>query len=241
VDRRSALISFRTTTDDQIQIADWAGAAGALSAPLAPWRTFRWWYGQQHYSGTYWAKTQNGHVIYESRLELARLLYADFETSVTAIAAQPFLIEADVDGKRRRHIPDFLLGSRTGPVVIDVKPRRRVTAPKVAYTLAWTRRLVEDLGWHYEVWSEPPPIELENIRFLAGYRDERRINGGVLNALSRNDVEGLSIEQAIAVHADLPGPLVRAALCHLLWCGAISTDLDVALRSTAVLRKGATS
>ena len=39
-----------------------------------PWPTFRWYYGQQHYSGSYWAATMAAHVIYDSRLELARLL-----------------------------------------------------------------------------------------------------------------------------------------------------------------------
>lgn len=45
--------------------------------------------GQKHYSGSYWSSTQADHVIYESRLELARLLYADFDRDVTAIVAQP--------------------------------------------------------------------------------------------------------------------------------------------------------
>jgi hypothetical protein len=40
-------------------------------------------------------------VIYESRLELARLLFADFEASVRHIVAQPFLLRADVDGDLR--------------------------------------------------------------------------------------------------------------------------------------------
>jgi hypothetical protein len=33
---------------------------------------------QAHVSGSYWAATTDGHVVYESRLELARLLLADF-------------------------------------------------------------------------------------------------------------------------------------------------------------------
>ena len=45
----------------------------------APWRTFRWYFGQRHYSGTYWSFTQHDHVIYKSRLELATLLFADFD------------------------------------------------------------------------------------------------------------------------------------------------------------------
>jgi hypothetical protein len=44
----------------------------ALFQDVLPWRTFRWHYGQRHYSGTYWSSTVGRHVIYESRLELAR-------------------------------------------------------------------------------------------------------------------------------------------------------------------------
>ena len=44
-----------------------------------PYRTFRWYLGQKHYSGSYWSSTESAHVIYESRLELARLLMADFD------------------------------------------------------------------------------------------------------------------------------------------------------------------
>ena len=40
----------------------------------------------------------------------------------------------------------------------------------VAFTCEWTRLVLIARGWRYEVWSEPPPIELENVRFLAGYR-----------------------------------------------------------------------
>jgi len=42
-----------------------------------PWRVFRSRHGQAHLSGSYWAATTGGHVVYESRLELARLLLAD--------------------------------------------------------------------------------------------------------------------------------------------------------------------
>ena len=37
------------------------------------------------------------HVIYESRLELSRLLFADFDPSVRAIVAQPFLLQTVVE------------------------------------------------------------------------------------------------------------------------------------------------
>jgi hypothetical protein len=52
---------------------------------------------------------------------------------------------------------------------VDVKPARRPTDPKVAFTFEWTWELVEARGWRYEVATEPIAVELENIRFLAGY------------------------------------------------------------------------
>jgi hypothetical protein len=52
--------------------------AGEVTA-AAPWRTARSARGQAHYPGYYWSATSGGHVIYESRLELARLLLADFD------------------------------------------------------------------------------------------------------------------------------------------------------------------
>ena len=85
-----------------------------------PWRTFRWYLGQRHYSGTYWSATEGGHVIYESRLELANLVLADFDPTVHHIAAQPFRLSATVDNQERRHIPDYLWDSDDGPVVVDV-------------------------------------------------------------------------------------------------------------------------
>lgn len=72
--------------------------------------------------GTYWSSTERSHVIYESRLELARLLYADLDAAVHGIVAQPFLLKATVDRRVRRHVPDFLLVDEQGPVVVDVKP-----------------------------------------------------------------------------------------------------------------------
>jgi hypothetical protein len=42
--------------------------------------------------GSNWSATEDRHVIYDSRLELARLLFADFDRSVHGICAQPFLL-----------------------------------------------------------------------------------------------------------------------------------------------------
>jgi hypothetical protein len=178
-------------------------------------------------------------VIYESRLELARLRFADFDPSVQDIAAQPFLLKAVVEGKVRRHIPDFLLIIDQGPMVVDVKPRQRLSRPEVAFTFKWTRQAVESRGWKYEVWSEPPEAELENIRFLAGYRRNRLFNPELLDDLRRADLDGVPLDKAIRRLPDRPEPFVRAAIHHLIWTHDLHTDLDQPLSSSQVLRKAA--
>ena len=73
-----ATVSFRTksgVTEDE----SWTAVGGAVLSSTVPWRTFRWYKGQRHYSGTYWRATTRDHVIYESRLELSRLIVADFD------------------------------------------------------------------------------------------------------------------------------------------------------------------
>ncbi len=71
---------------------------GRQVTAAVPWRKTRGARGQLHYPGYFWSATMSAHVVYESRLELARLLLADFERHVTAIAAQPFLLRARVAG-----------------------------------------------------------------------------------------------------------------------------------------------
>jgi hypothetical protein len=44
----------------------------------APWRTFRWYLGQAHCSGTHWSATEASHVIYESRLEIGSWVKARY-------------------------------------------------------------------------------------------------------------------------------------------------------------------
>jgi hypothetical protein len=51
-----------------------------------PVREFRRYRGRRHYSGWCWAVTTGGHVVYESRLELARILLADNDPEVAGIA-----------------------------------------------------------------------------------------------------------------------------------------------------------
>jgi hypothetical protein len=231
----SASVRLRLPTREEI-VFPWSEVDISLLRAAAPWRTFRSYKGQRHYPGSFWSATQGDLVLYESRLELARLLFADFDRSVHGIVAQPFLLEAEIDGRRRRHVPDFLLLTESVPVVVDVKPASQVSKPDIAFVLAWTRRAVEGRGWVYEVWSEPPAIELANVRLLAGYRREWLFDQAVLAELREADLDGMPLGAVSLALPHRQPETVAAAALHLLWKQHFLANLARPLDAMTVLR-----
>src|SRR4029077_17951206 len=116
--------------------------------------------------GAYWSSTLRGPVICESRLELAGLMFADFEPSVRHIVAQPFFLRATGEQKVCKHVPDHLLITDEALSLWMSSLSVAMADPKVAFTLEWTREVVEARGWRYEVATEPSGVELGKVRFL---------------------------------------------------------------------------
>lgn len=202
-----------------------------------PWRKLRSRHGQQHLSGSHWAATVGGHVVYESRLELARLLLADFDPDVSGIYAQPCRLVAEVDGRTRTHVPDFLLALASGMVrVVNVKAAERLTSPKVAEALAWPREVFQRRGWQYEIWSGCDPVVLDNVRFLAAYRRPGMVAEAQLQQAWAvvGDGEQLAVaERRLATGQ--PPHTARPALLALLWSGRLVTDLTQPLSGASTL------
>jgi len=236
VDIESAVIAYRPAVGEQRSMQAKDARPSELYA-ATPWRTFRWYFGQRHYSGTYWSTTQHDHVIYESRLELAALLLADFDRAVRGIAAQPFQLTAEVDGKPRRHVLDYMLDTVDGPVVVDVVRLERLCQPKIQLLCSWTRQILESVGWSYEIVSEPDVVRLTNVRFLAGYRREWLMNQPILDELRSRSAEfvGTSVGDAERRIANRPPPLVRSAVLHMLWTQEFTADLNRTLDCSTVL------
>ena len=199
-----------------------------------PWREFRWHRGQQHYSGLYWSATTAGHVAYESRLELSRLILADFDPGTVRIVAQPFLLEHE----GRRHIPDFLLVDVEGIVtIVNVKPAERLARPKVKEALRWAAGLLGSRGWRCEVWSGTDPVAMANVRFLAGYRRQALVDGTLVRLVDAAALDGDSIGGIEERLASQQPRETRPAILHLLWSGTLRADLSVPLdRGTVVAR-----
>lgn len=227
VQYRSASDQSVDTTLDQAVLAELAGSL--------PVREFRWYKGQRHYSGWYWSSTMNGLVAYESRLELARIMLADFDPSVTAIAGQPFRL-IGADGARiRRHVPDILLVTADGgAMVVDVKSPHKRDDPDVRAVMQWTRDAVGLRGWGFEEWYGAPPDLLTNVRFLAGYRRRAVIDESLIPAVREaagGPVAITDLERSVAADS----VVVRPVILHLLWTGALATDLDRPLDGLSVV------
>lgn len=202
-----------------------------------PWRGTRSTRGQAHYPGHYWSATTSSHVIYESRLELARLLIADFDPAVVAISAQPFWLRAQAGGRMRRHVPDFfLMRAGQSAQLVNVKPAAQLADREVAAALDWPGRLAREHGWDYEIWSGADPVYLANLRFLAGYRRPWLVPAGVTDAVLAAFRPGDTFA-ALAGRAGLdhhPGT-ARAAVLRLLWEQRLITGLHRHLDGDAVL------
>jgi len=226
-------VSLRTAAaEDSLREMALAELTPALVLSAVPWRVIRSRRGQRHMPGLYWSSTTGTHIGYESRLELARLLLADMDRDVVAIAEQPFMVFDDT----RRHVPDFLLGRADGSVVIvNVKPADKLAEPRIADALAWAGEVFATRGWEHEIWSGTDAQVLANVRFLSGYRRASLLHApdiATARALPDRDLDVAGAEAAL-LGAGVSEP--RPVVLHLLWSGALRTDLGRPLTSSSEL------
>jgi hypothetical protein len=172
-------------------------------------------------------------------LELARLLLADFDRRVVAIAAQPFLVTSDSGNRKRRHVPDFLLVDVDDLVtVVNVKPSEQVSDPKVAEALGWAGAVFSGRGWRHEIWSGACMTLLANVRFLAGYRHADRVDPDAVAAISRALTGRTSVGEAESLLSHrFPVEVCRPALLHLVWVGVLRAELDEPLSAATALER----
>jgi hypothetical protein len=97
--------------------------------------------------------------------------------------------------------------------------------------------VIEGHGWEYRVQSEPDPVVLGNVRFLAGYR--RRFQflepevDGAAGLLSTPVTFGEAVRAVTAITAD--PRLARSVVLHLMWTRRLHTDLTRVLDTTSLL------
>ncbi len=233
-------VEFRyTSPEGEDVVTTLAAAQPDLVVAGMPVRRFGWHAGMRHYPGWWWSSTRGDLIGYESLLERDRLMLADFDPDVVAIASQPFGITGWTGGSVRRHVPDYLLRMAADRVlVVDVKPAELLSKPAVAEVLDWTAHLMAERGWRYEVWSGAPEPRLSNVRFLAQGRRRSLVDPAALSALNAAVVPGLTLSEALA-RAARSGRAqeahLRSAMVALLWWQVWLVDLDAPLTGASTI------
>ncbi|MFI1204842.1 TnsA-like heteromeric transposase endonuclease subunit [Streptomyces sp. NPDC020883] len=195
---------------------------------VAPVRGFRWNKGDRSFPGWYYAVTTGGHVGYESWLEQDRLILLDFASDVAGIASQPFWLHWRDGEERRRHAPDYFVRLADGRArVVDVRAEDQVDE-RTAEAFAATERACSAVGWEFVHVGAPDPVFMANVRWLARYR-HRRCGREV--GVAERLLEVFRQPGPLRAGAEEAGDVLRVlpVLFHLLWTGALRTDLGGAL------------
>lgn len=195
--------------------------------------------GSRHFTGLWWSATTGLHVGFESWLERDNLMLLDFEPDVIAVASQPFWLSwPDGDG-RRRHVPDYFARLADGSgVVVDVRADDRIERLDAAAFDA-TAQACRDVGWAYRRVGSVDPVFAANVRWLSGYRHPRCRAEATAVALMQ--VFDTPCQLAAGVVAVGDPIAVRPVVFHLLWTGALTTDLRSGLLHDAVVVSAAGS
>lgn len=232
----------RTVPDvTNVQVVYVTAAHDEVHAPLSntdarhvlkgvPVREFPAYQGRRNYSGHFWSATNRDHVVYESLLELSWLWIADFDPSVTRIAAQPMRWQGMDADRVRVRIPDFMCQVRHDTVrVVDVKPASMLARPEVVESLGWTRDVCAARGWDYEVWSGTTPTVLRNIHWIAAARQPHVLDQLEVSETSAAAGEGITFGDLERSRRKAGRRAPRLEVLGALWAGTIRCDLTVPL------------
>ncbi|MFC4753332.1 TnsA-like heteromeric transposase endonuclease subunit [Dietzia aurantiaca] len=211
-----------------------SSALGSFAVESAlPVRAFFSWPGKRNYEGLWWSSTMRSHVGFESLLERDFLLGADHDRGIVAVSSQPFVFlwPRGTEGARW-HVPDFFVRLRDGTGrVIDVKPAGRVRSAQHQFDL--TRTGCVAAGWDYEVFTGLAERQAANLRWLAGYRQDRFAPDEATAAVLANSfAPGASLAAGVRRAARVLGTdsgIVHAQVLHLLFAGVLNVELDVPL------------
>jgi hypothetical protein len=104
--------------------------------------------------GLFHSLKSNGPIEFESLLERDFLYLMEVDPLVTAVRDQPVEIKWMCDGKIHPHVPDFELGCRTGPEMIEVKPAKKASEPAIVERTRVITALLARQGILYRVLTE---------------------------------------------------------------------------------------
>jgi hypothetical protein len=200
--------------------------------PLAgaePVRRFTWRPGQRHRPGLQYLVSTGRHHGFESMEEQRLLIALDFAGELVDLLPQPFRLRFETRLGWRETFPDFLVLSRRGRWLVNVKRPGGVrhqhnvsfaAVSEAALVAGWRHVLVA--GWQPNVMGVLDTLSSQR-RVLA---DPLGLQGELLAAATAQPQQFGELVDATSLPA-----VARAHALHLLWRRQLSVDLSQPLTS----------
>jgi hypothetical protein len=134
------------------------------------------------------------------------------------------------------HVPDFFLRLSNGDGrIVDVKHPAKIEAAAAQFAL--TREVCREIGWKYDVFTGLPPVFGQNVRWLAGYRQDRcapqvGVAGSILAAFARPTPLCTGVE-CVARGSGVSEQAALANVYHPMWKQLLYADLSEPLSMQA--------
>lgn len=168
--------------------------------------------------------TTGGFVHLESGLEHDLLRRLDRLPATAWLVAQPFELRWG-SSPIRRHIPDLLHVDRDGLVTAwDVRGVENVDSTFERQS-DMTRRECSEVGWRYCVFHGLGAVEMLNLLWLHGFRRPSRDQCETEKAI-RDVMPRTAVALSELFDLDDGSGIVKSAVWHMIWSGAIETDLN---------------
>ncbi|MEU9446803.1 TnsA-like heteromeric transposase endonuclease subunit [Streptomyces sp. NPDC048304] len=151
-----------------------------------------------------------------------RLILLDRDPHVVAIASQPFWLHWHDGTRKRWHAPDYFVRlSDGGARIVDVRAADEMDEA-TQETFDATGHACRAVGWEFEWAGRPEPVFMANVRWLS-----RWARCGRPVPVADRLLEVFRDPMGLWDGAGLVGDRLQVlpVLFHLLWSGALKTDL----------------
>lgn len=191
---------------------------------IVPVRGFTWRTDQEHRPGLAYMTTTDRHHGFESYEEECLLVVADFAADLIEALCQPFRLRFYADGNKVEHTPDYLLLTRQGPVVVDVRPAGRIR-PKDHLKFAATAEVALSAGWRFMVVTGWRTHVSGAVNAMSAERRPLDEVLGIQGQLRHAAAQGCVPYGELIESCSIPA-VARAHALHLLWRRVLGVDLS---------------
>ena len=197
--------------------------ASMPAAGAEPVRRFAWHARQRHRPGLQFLVSTGRHHGFESLQEQRLLLALDFAGELVDVLSQPFRLRFQTRSGWRDHIPDFLVRSRRGTWLVNVKRPGGIGEPdRVCFAAASEAALAA--GWRHVVVAGWRPNVMDVLDALSAQRRTLDDRLGLQAKLLATVAAGPRPFEEVVAATSLP-VVARAHALHLLWHRRLSVDL----------------